>query len=171
MLTCPKAKENYAFYAPRLEALADKGTRFAYLYRNMANFCRVMEIKYDLGVRTRAAYKKKDMAELQALVGDYRTTADRVDAYADSMRVIWHEENRAHGFEVHEQRFGGLAYRLRSLANRLEAFLRGEVTALDELDEVLLPYWSPTRAEPYTGEGIQPGILQSWHNLVTVNPI
>ena len=171
VLTCPEAKENYVNYAPRLEALAEKGTRFAHLYRNTANFCRVMEIKYDLGVRTREAYKKKDMAELQALVGDYRTTADRVDAYANSMRVIWHEENRAHGFEVHEQRFGGLVYRLRSLANRLEAFLRGEEADLAELEETLLPYWSPSRAEPYTGEGVQPSILQGWSRLITVNGI
>ena len=171
VLTCPEAKENYVSYALRLEALAEKDTRFAYLYRNMANFCRVMEIKYDLGVRTREAYRKKDREALQALVGDYRCAADRVEAYADSMRVIWHEENRAHGFEVHEQRFGGLIYRLRSLANRLEAFLGGEVADLAELEEELLPYWSPTRVEPYTGNGTQPSILQGWRNIITVNPI
>ena len=171
VLACPEAKENYTSYAPRLQAAADKGTRYAYLYRNMANFCRVMEVKYDLGVRTRAAYKQKDMGALRALVGDYRVAADRVEAYADSMRAIWFEENRPHGFEVHEQRFGGLIYRLRSLADRLEAFLRGEVADIPELDEELLPYWSPTRAEPYTGEGAQPSILQGWRNIVTVNPI
>ncbi|MBO7170945.1 MAG: hypothetical protein J6W28_07200 [Clostridia bacterium] len=171
VLACPEAKGNYASYAPRLQALADKGGRYAYLYRNLANFCRVMEVKYDLGVRTREAYKKKDMAELNALVGDYRFVADGVEAYAASMRAIWFEENRPHGFEVHEQRFGGLAYRLRSLADRLETYLRGEVADLPELDEELLPYWSPSRAEPYTGKGTQPSILQGWRNMITVNII
>ena len=111
------------------------------------------------------------MAELNALVGDHRFVADGVEAYAASMRAIWFEENRPHGFEVHEQRFGGLAYRLRSLADRLETYLRGEVADLPELDEELLPYWSPSRAEPYTGKGTQPSILQGWRNMITVNII
>ena len=38
-----------------------------------------------------------------------------------------------------------------------------------ELDEVLLPYWSTTRSEPYTGEGKQPSILQVTRNMTTVN--
>lgn len=169
-LASPAAKSNYPSYAPRLQALADKGGRFAYLYRNMANFCRVMEIKYDLGLRTREAYKQKDMAELQALVKDYRSAADGVEFFADSMRAIWYEENRPHGFEVHEHRFGGLAYRLRSLANRLDSFLRGEITDIPELEEKILPYWSTSRTEPYTGEGKQPAVLQGWSSMITVNP-
>ena len=70
---------------------------------------------------------------------------------------------------MHEHRLGGLSYRLRSLGNRLEAFLGGEITEIPELDEELLPYWAPTRTVPYTpGEGIQPGI-QGWRNMITVN--
>ena len=86
------------------------------------------------------------------------------------MRAIWHEENRPHGFEVHEHRFGGLAYRLRSLANRLDSFLRGEITDIPELEEKILPYWSTSRTEPYTGEGKQPAVLQGWSSMITVNP-
>ena len=166
---CPGAQENYASYAPRLQSLADKGGCFAYLYRNMENFCRVMEGKYDLGIRTRAAYKQKDTAGLEALAQEYRATADAVLAYADSMRAIWHHENRPHGFEVHEHRFGGLAYRLRSLSDRLAAFLHGEITEIPELDEEILPYWCPARPKPYTGEGTPPSRLFFWHNMITVN--
>ena len=169
VLAVDGAKNNYKAHGPRLQALADKGGQFAYLYQNMANLCRVMESKYDLGIRTRAAYVQKDTATLEALVGEYRSTADGVLAYADSMRVIWHRENRPHGFEVHEHRLGGLSYRLHSLANRLESFLRGEIAEIPELDEELLLFWGVTRSVPYTpGEGIQPG-LQGWRNMITVN--
>ena len=169
VLAVDGAKNHYKTHGPRLQALADKGGRFAYLYQNMANLCRIMESKYDLGIRTREAYKQKDVAQMEALVAEYRSTADAVLAYADSMRVIWHKENRPHGFEVHEHRLGGLFYRLRSLGNRLAAFLGGEITEIPELDEELLPYWAPTRTVPYTpGEGIQPGI-QGWRNMITVN--
>ena len=167
-LASPDEKENYSSLAPRLQSLADKGGCFAYLYQNMANLCRVMESKYDLGLRTREAYKQKDTAKLEALACEYRSTADAVEAFADSMRVIWHSENRPHGFEVHEQRFGGLSYRLRSLSNRLAAFLRGEIAEIPELDEELLPYWSQSRSEPYTGEGVKPAV-HTWRDMISVN--
>ena len=170
VLASPGAKENYSSLAPRLQALADKGGRFACLYQSMARLCRVMESKYDLGQRTREAYKQGDRARLEALAREYRSTADAVEAFADSMRAVWYTENRPHGFEVHEQRFGGLSYRLRSLASRLSAFLCGEIADIPELDEELLPYWSTSRSEPYTGEGVMPAV-HTWREMFTVNRI
>ena len=166
-LAQPNAKENYVAHAPKLQALADKGGRFAYLYQNMANFCRVMAIKYDLGVRTRAAYASGDKAQIAALVADYRATGDATEAFADSMRDVWYRENRPHGFEVQEHRLGGLAYRLHSLANRLEQYVRGEITTLPELEEEILPYWV-SRPAPFKEGDILPGV-QGWRNMISVN--
>ena len=167
-LASPGAKDNYTSLFQRLQALADKGGRFAYLYRNMACLCRVMESKYDLGLRTRDAYKQRDTAKLEALALEYSSTADAVEALADSLRNVWHTENRPHGFEVHDLRFGGLSYRLRSLSSRLSAFLRGELSDIPELDEEILPYWSQSRSEPYTGEGVMPAV-HTWREMFTVN--
>ncbi|MBE6630044.1 MAG: beta-N-acetylhexosaminidase [Ruminococcaceae bacterium] len=166
-LAQPHAKENYVAHAPRLQALADKGGAYAYLYQNMANLCRVMAVKYDLGVRTRAAYEKKDIVQLTALVADYRATGDAVEAFADSMRDVWYLENRPHGFEVQEHRLGGLAYHLRSLAGRLEQFARGEVASIPELEEEILPYWV-TRPAPLKEGEVLPSV-QFWRDMITVN--
>ena len=166
-LAQPHAKENYIAHEPRLRALADKDGTYAYLYRNMANFCRVMAVKYDLGVRTRAAYASTDKAQIAALVADYRAAGDAVEAFADSMRDVWYRENRPHGFEVQEHRLGGLAYRLRSLANRLEGYVHDEVETLPELEEEILPYWV-TRPAPFKEGDILPGV-QGWRNMISVN--
>ena len=167
-LVQPNAKENYSTNAPLLQALADKGGRFAYLYQNAADFGRVMEIKYDLGLRTRKAYQTQDKEALAALVADYRATGDAIDVFTNSFRKIWYYENRPHGFEVQEHRLGGLAYHIRSLGKRLLQYVQGEIAEIPELAEEILPYWNYTRAVPYKHGELMPGI-QGWRNMISVN--
>lgn len=167
-LAQPNAKGNYSTNAPLLQALADKGGEFAYLYQHAADFCRVMEIKYDLGIRTREAYRAQDKEAMTALVADYQAVADAVEKFANSFRALWYRENRPHGFEVQEYRLGGLAYHIRSLAKRLSQYVCGEIAEIPELAEEILPFWAPTRTVPHKQGELMPGVL-GWRNMLTVN--
>ena len=160
------AKDSYRSLASRLQALADKKGKYAYLYEYMAALCRALILKYDLGLRTREAYEAKDTAGLKALPADYRAAADAVEALADTMRRTWYRENKPHGFEVQEQRLGGVIYRLRSLAKRLEDFNEGRVALLPELEEALLPLW--VNARLHTKDSRLPD-YNSWGATITVN--
>ena len=162
----PASKESYALLAPQLEQLAQKGGKYAYLYENMARYSRLMMLKCDLGIRTREAYAKGSPELLAELAEDYRKTAENAEAFAESMRVLWYCENRTNGFEVHEHRLGGLAFRLRSLATRLEAYLKGEITSIPELEEDILPYWGA--GKPYEKGDFLPEV-STWSRIVTVN--
>ena len=53
---------------------------FDHLFKAEKALCDVLSLKYDLGLRTRAAYEKKDPEALKALVEDYRKLIRRVDA-------------------------------------------------------------------------------------------
>ena len=163
-----KYVENYKELAPVLEALADKGGRFAYLYANMANLCKALSIKYDLGARTRKAYLDKDSSVLQSLVSEYLDAASMVEAFCDSMRNIWYKENKPFGFEPQEHRLGGLAYRLRSLSKRLNSYIKLEIPSIPELETEILPYFGDARPQA-VGEGLPH--LEGWRNMVTVNRI
>ena len=48
---------------------------------------------------------------------------------------MWLTENKAFGLEVQENRFGGLLLRLRSCRDRLEDYLAGRISQIDELEE------------------------------------
>ena len=160
-------KQTYQELLPRLEALEKKGGRYAYLYGNMANLCRALSLKYDLGVRTRERYRSGDRKEVAALVPIYEETAKAVEAFALSYETMWYRENKPNGLEVHQQRLGGLIFRIRSLASRLAAYGRGEIDALPELEE-LLPYWESSK--PASEETSLPHV-NSWKKTVTVNRI
>ena len=102
--------------------------------------CDVLARKYELGLKLRGAYSGKDRAGLERCAALCRETAELVLRFCECFRTQWMEENKAYGFETQELRLGGLALRLRSCAQRVDAYLRGELTQIEELEEPLLDY-------------------------------
>ena len=163
-----KAPESYAAAASTLERLAAKGTPSSYLYDSAAKLCRTLEIKYALGLRTRAAYKSGDREALKALCADYGEAAARIEAFAGAMKTLWFTENKPQGFEVQEHRLGGLAFRLRSLKARLEEYLDGAAKSVPELEEELLPFWGTEKRQAFF-EGDTLPFVNGWSKIITVN--
>lgn len=142
---------DYSGYYAKLARLAENGGEYSYLFDNYAKLCRALELKYDLGVRTRAAYEKGDKAALLRLAEfDYPEAARRIDDFHESFSVLWHKENKAFGFEVQDVRLGGIIMRLNSCAKKIKRFLSGEIPCIEQLekpllaeksDEFILHYW------------------------------
>lgn len=130
---------DYAGYTAALTAQAEKGGEYAYLFDNYAKLCHALEIKYDLGLRTRAAYEKGDKAELLRLAEvDYPEAAKRVAAFHAAFAALWQKENKDFGLEIEDARLGGVIMRLNSCANRIKQFVRGEIACIDQLEKHLL---------------------------------
>ena len=132
-------KTEYEALAQKLDAEALK-SKYGYLFESSSALCRVMALKFDLGVRTRSAYYSGDKKEMEALIADYDRTCDALEVFISAFRKLWFKENKPNGFEVQELRLGGLLLRLRSCRERLAAYLNGEITTISELEEEILPY-------------------------------
>ncbi len=130
----------YGKYAEELEGLVPKFGEYKYLPDFYAKLCRVLELKAELGIKTRDAYQAGDKNALKKLVPDYYETAKRIDAFTESMRYIWMLDNKPYGWEIHTIRLGGLKARILDLARRLEDYLEGKVEEIPELTEKILPY-------------------------------
>ena len=151
-------KTEYEALAEKLDAAALK-SKYGYLFESSSALCRVMALKFDLGVRTRAVYHSGDKKEMEALIADYDRTCEALEVFIRAFRELWFKENKPNGFEVQELRLGGLLLRLRSCRERLAAYMNGEISEISELDEKLLPYRKETRV---------PG-LNDWMKTVTPN--
>lgn len=146
----------------------------AYLYETAMRICDVMEIKYDLGVRLRRAYKAGERDTLAAMLPELEECARRVRGLHTAASIQWHKENKPHGFEVHDARYGGLILRLDAVARRVKAYLDGKVDKLEELEEELLPFRSA-----YDGHHVidgtpgTPGIpsVSRYDHIFTVNRV
>ena len=117
-----------------------KGGRYAYLFRELADLCAVLETKVKLAVELKKAYAEKDKARLAALSADFKTLLSRIDKFYKSFAAAWAKENKPFGFEVQDIRIGGLIARVKAVAGKVAAFAAGKTASIPELDEKHLPY-------------------------------
>jgi hypothetical protein len=134
------AGEKYAEYAKELHAIAKKSRKYGYLFDTQAKLCDVLAVKYELGVKTRAAYKAGDNAELLRLAEeDYAKVIKLVDVFGRAFEKQWFCENKTCGFDVQDIRIGGLCRRLDACRRRLLDYAKGNIDRIEELEGELLP--------------------------------
>ncbi len=133
----------FAQYARELDETAKHSRKYGYLFDTVAKLCSVLEIKYELGVKTRAAYKAGDRDELRRMaVEDYSETIKRVKQYAAALEKQWMSENKPQGFDVQDIRIGGLLRRLEHCRRDLLDYASGKKSSLPELEQDILPFGS-----------------------------
>ena len=130
---------SYRKHAQKLYTLSRQTGEYGYIFKALSDLCYVMDIKAELGVKTREAYANKDKAALTALAKDYAVCALRVKAFHKSFYELWHKENKAFGWEVQDIRLGGLYRRLKTCQEMLLQYLSGELACIEELEAELLP--------------------------------
>ena len=129
-----------ASVAAEWHGYAKKYRKFAPLFESAACLADVLAIKYDLGIRTRAAYKAGDKKALRRLANeDYATVKKRIDRYAAAFEKQWVNENKTFGFEVQHARLGGLSLRTDACRRRLLDYVNGKIDKIEELEAELLP--------------------------------
>lgn len=127
--------KNYAEISAKLkEAKANAGD-YGYLFDTIVALCDVLEIKAEIGVRTRKAYKAGNKAELKNIVGDYSEMIDRTEEFYNTFRKQWYKENKPFGFDVQDMRIGGLIMRMKNCCNTIEEYLAGDISVIAELEE------------------------------------
>lgn len=133
--------EIYKHYARTLSRAAKAAGEYAYLFDNLKLLCRVMELKYALGVQTRTAYLQKNMQELKRIADTvYPELIRRLRAFYDGFRELWEKENKPNGFDVQDIRLGGLEKRLTHCRKIIKDYLCGKTDSILELEEGVLPY-------------------------------
>ena len=135
----PGGTDEYKTHATHLRTYAEG--EYAYLFENAAALCDFLSVKYDLGKRTREAYKMKNTDTMSALIEDYKKAEAYLDMFYEAFRHLWFTENKAQGFEVQDLRLGGLKQRIAHCRRRLTEYANGESASIPELDEELLDYF------------------------------
>ncbi len=130
--------DRFSLARERLEKI--DGGEFKDLFRLTEKFCKVMEYKFDLGARTRRAYKAGDKAELKNLIKDrYEPLLILLEDYYEDFYRYWRGEYKSFGWEVQDMRLGGLMQRIKTCIRRLNDYLDGKEQRIEELCEEALP--------------------------------
>ena len=135
---------------------------WGYLFTAIRALSDVLEVKFELGVKTRRIYKEGDKEAIRNLAQtDYEEVIKRVQIFYDEYEKCWLREKKPHGFDVQAERLGGLMQRMAHCKKRLIDYADGKIENIPELEEELLP--------PLGYKHIK-GILMNIHNQIyTVN--
>lgn len=155
--------ERFAEAARRLERLSGSPD-FGVLFTSMRRLCEVLEIKAEIGWRTRAAYCSGDRAALKAVTEEYGELLGRLNVFYLAYEVWWMQENKPHGFDVQDIRLGGLIQRVKHCRQRLIGYLSGELKRIEELEEPVLSITCSGADLPR-----RPLCFNSWGSSVTCN--
>ena len=141
----------YGEYRDELYAVAKKTRKYGYVFNTLAALCDVLELKYELGVKTRAAYKAGNKAELVRLAKeDYTILERRIKNFHKHFEKQWYMDNKPSGFEVHDGRLGALVQRLDSCKRRLLAYADGKIEKIDELEADILTFLGLEKGQQLT---------------------
>ena len=135
-LTVREEKQTFADIAKDLQNLS--GGTFGYMFDTLSALCRVMEIKYTVGVKTRAAYGKRDKNALIGIIEDYKELEKRLLDFYEKFRTQWVRECKQNGFEKHDIRIGGLLLRIRDCYRILRDYCDGKIAGIAALEERIL---------------------------------
>ncbi|MBP3605935.1 MAG: beta-N-acetylhexosaminidase [Clostridia bacterium] len=139
----------YARLAEQLKAHAKKTKKWGYMFDCYAKMAAVFATKYELGVKTREAYKAGDKAELLRLAKeDYTLLYKQLQDFLPAFRKQWYTENKTYGFDCQEIRVGGVIARVDSCKRRLLDYCAGKIERIEELEEELLPLRGENFAVP-----------------------
>ena len=156
----PEAVPEIRRVAELWHGYAKKHRRWSYLFDSAAKLADVLAIKYDLGVRTRAAYRAGDRETLRRLANeDYAVLIRLLDRFALAFEKQWNTENKPTGFDVQDIRLGGLIRRTDSCRRRLLAYVNGKLDTIPELETELLDGVTPSGATSNYGKMVTPNRL------------
>lgn len=100
----------------------------------------VLELKADFGVRLKKAYDDKDIDALKNLANDARIIKSRFEKLMEIDRELFTFYFQGLGFETIELRRATMVGRFETTAYKIEKFIAGEISEIQELEQERLPY-------------------------------
>ena len=130
----------YGEIADRLLSVAKASRRYGLIFDSAAKLSRVLEVKYELGIKTRRAYQSGDKKELMRLATeDYTAVEKRLKIFMSAFEKQWMAENKPYGFEVQESRIATIMARTASCKKRIKDYVMGKIDSIHELECEIIP--------------------------------
>lgn len=157
-----------AYYRQCREALREEDYRRAGPHmlaslRYYQALSQALSTKWDLGLRIRQAYQKKDRQALSFLLHE-KLPAARADMEALRQAAVsmWYENYKPFGLEALEFRFSALIGRMKTAESRLSDYLSGRIDSLPECEESRIPVLPQENQSPNSFQRCYSAARLSW---------
>ena len=137
----PKLAPHYRKLERSIKAMIDPSRELDFIFNTPLRLVSVLTVKCDIGLRLKKAYDSGDLATIGRIANvELPRLAKRIDALRVTHRAEWHRIYKPFGWEVLDNRYGGLISRTDSVRKRLNDYLEGRETRLEELEQERLTF-------------------------------
>lgn len=161
------AGEIYRELLPEFERLAERDSRFSYLFQSYEALCRVLVRKATYSKRLFRAYQEQNRGQMHALASELQEIKQDIKGFYEAFRRMWLQDYKGFGFEVMDVRLGGLLARIDTVTVMLNDYLAGRLDRIYELEEERLQYFDGR----LSGDEVFAPIHGLWATAYTVNHI
>jgi len=139
----------YGEFADRFAAYRKDISSWSKHYGYIEDIFRYLSLKCSIAERLTDAYKAGDRQTLERICGQLTELLVLTERCHVQHKALWMESCKPFGWEVLDNRYGGMAARIRTAQERIRAYLDDSISRLEELEEARLPMtpspWTPFR--------------------------
>lgn len=156
----------YRDLALRMASCAQTSPAYADLFHFYEEFAQVLAQKADLGIRIKDAYDSKDLSTLRDICDKViPNIIDHLWKMKTIREQLWLRDAKPFGYELLDIKLGGVLTRLASHKRRIESYLNGSVSRLEELEQERMPYFAVKEAKNHP---VEESMLENrWHYIVS----
>lgn len=159
--------EHYRGLVEQIEAAKVRNQGVDSLFSFYEQLARVLSVKAELGIDLKSAYDKRNKVGVKICFEKLEILKVEVDSLRKVHRDVWFSVNKAFGWEVLDIRYGGLLTRIETAEYRLHAWIDGNVSKLEELEEERLRYDGPEQFP----DNVTLGRGETYNRIVTAGSI
>ncbi len=128
---------------PKLQKAKQENVEWQLMFEFYEQLAAVLSVKAEIGIKLKEAYDIADKDRMIVLLDQLASLVDSAKGLRAKHRELWFSMNKAFGWEVLEIRYGGLIARLETAQYRIEKWLEGKISKIEELEEERLYFEGP----------------------------
>ncbi|RIW34237.1 beta-N-acetylhexosaminidase [Bacillus salacetis] len=135
--------QHYKELIPDLEIAKQNNQEWKKMFEFYEQLAKVLSIKSEMGNHLKLSYETADREALSVHLNKLIELKDLTNDLRQKHRSLWFSMNKAFGWEVLDIRYGGLVARIETAIHRVEQWLEGTISTIEELEEERLHFEGP----------------------------
>ena len=132
--------EFYGQTAAKFAEFASRESKWQKHYAYIETLFSYLSLKCEIAEKLEPAYKAKNTATLAKITGSQLPALlELTESCHTQHKKLWMESNKPFGWETLDHHYGGMEARIRTVCERLDAYLSGEIPCLEEMEQKRLP--------------------------------
>ncbi|OCA85998.1 glycoside hydrolase [Bacillus sp. FJAT-27225] len=135
--------QHYKGLTSQLDSAKQNNQEWKLMFDFYEQLAKVLSIKSEMGINLKKSYEVDDKETVNSYLMELIELKDMTNDLRQKHRKLWFSMNKPFGWEVIDLRYGGLMARIETAKHRVQEWLEGTISTIEELEEERLHFEGP----------------------------